>query len=365
MTDRMQDFLAFSDEDIEAAAREEKLLSLELEFTSRCNLRCAYCYSGGDLFRRNELNLEEMYDVISQAKALGARKIIYVGAGEPLLDRKLCAVVEYSSKLGLDHILFTNGTLIDPDIAAFLYDHGVGVVTKMTSRKPEVYDWLSGVPGAYATSQRGMGFLIDAGYPDGDHVLGIEAVVCRQNLVELPDLWRWARNNNYIPYVECLTRQGLAKDREDLFPGTQDIRILFEELSAIDAQEYGLFWTPHPPIAAFSCRRHLYSCTVTSRGFVRPCVGIDLKIGNVREDRLAHILASSSRRKELVCINDTIKGPCSQCELKSECYGCRGTAYGMTGDYLASDPTCWRVQEAYETESRAKQKASGLVRHAG
>ena len=38
----------------------------------------------------------------------------------------------------------------------------------------------------------------------------------------------------------------------------------------------------------------------------------------------------------------TIKGPCQSCEKKEECYGCRGAAFQMTGDYLASDPTCWR-----------------------
>ncbi|MFV9645436.1 MAG: hypothetical protein ACNYWU_06395, partial [Desulfobacterales bacterium] len=30
------------------------------------------------------------------------------------------------------------------------------------------------------------------------------------------------------------------------------------------------------------------------------------------------------------------------CEKAEYCYGCRGAAYQLTGDYLASDPLCWK-----------------------
>jgi MoaA/NifB/PqqE/SkfB family radical SAM enzyme len=40
--------------------------------------------------------------------------------------------------------------------------------------------------------------------------------------------------------------------------------------------------------------------------------------------------------------NFTFKGPCANCDLADGCYGCRGTAFQVTGDYLASDPLCWR-----------------------
>ncbi len=46
---------------------------------------------------------------------------------------------------------------------------------------------------------------------------------------------------------------------------------------------------------------------------------------------------------------EMIKGPCRTCEKSSECYGCRGAAYQLTGDYLASDPTCWRNAPGHTT----------------
>ena len=345
MIDKIRDVFGFTDKDIKIGLRQNLLLSMEIEFSSRCNLSCVYCYAGSDLFRKDELDLDEMLDVISQGKALGARKIIYVGAGEPLLDPKLRRIIEYVHKLDMEHILFTNATLIDFELAHFFHAHKLTVVVKYTSRNAEVHDMLSGTPGAYRSMKRGLDFLFEAGYPDKDHVLGIEAVLCKQNIDEIPSIWKWARDKNILPYVEYLTRAGLAKDREDLFLTGKEAGKVFEELSKIDAKKYGFFWKPHPPIAGFPCKRHLYSCTINSQGFVLPCVGIDIRMGNIREEKLANILRNNKVRNKLITIRKTIKGACKTCSLKSDCYGCRGTAYNLTGDYLASDPTCWKVAE--------------------
>ncbi len=338
----MQNVFGFTKEEINSRSRDELLLSMEIEFGSRCNLRCVYCYTGDNLFREYELELEEMFDVISQAKALGAKKIIYLGAGEPLLDSKLVDVIKYVHKLGLDHILFTNGTLINGQLARLFYEHKVTPVVKYKTQDPDIYDKLTGVPGSYASMKRGLDFLFKAGYPDKDHKLGIEGVICRQNINEIFNLWRWARNRGIFPYFECITQAGCAANKTDIIPEKHEIKRIFKELSRIDKEEYGHEWTAKPPIAGFTCNRHLYSCVVTSQGYVMPCIGVDIKIGNIREDKLKNILIYSNVRDELVNIKTNIKGPCRTCENNSECYGCRGNAYNITGDYLAADPTCWK-----------------------
>jgi radical SAM protein with 4Fe4S-binding SPASM domain len=37
---------------------------------------------------------------------------------------------------------------------------------------------------------------------------------------------------------------------------------------------------------------------------------------------------------------DKYKGVCGTCEYRDVCGGQRGRAYGITGDYLESDPAC-------------------------
>ena len=68
----------------------------------------------------------------------------------------------------------------------------------------------------------------------------------------------------------------------------------------------------------------------------------NLSLGNIREQPLKTIIANSRVLKDLKNHRHTIKGPCGSCDQADGCYGCRGAAYQITGDYLASDPLCWR-----------------------
>ncbi|MCI0468827.1 MAG: SPASM domain-containing protein, partial [Nitrospirae bacterium] len=99
-------------------------------------------------------------------------------------------------------------------------------------------------------------------------------------------------------------------------------------------------------IAAFGnndpsfCMRHIFSCVVTSYGYVLPCPGLEIPIGNIRGQKLSDIIKDSEILADLKDHVNRIKGPCRICENTEGCCGCRGRAYNATGDYLASDPTC-------------------------
>lgn len=333
--------LGFSSEEVSECLEKRGLLSLELEFTRKCNLRCIYCYSAAGEPEKNELSVDEMKSVVEQARDLGAKKIILLGGGEPLVYDGLPDIVEYIYSLGLQQVLFTNGTLITEETAHFLKRNRVSVVVKNNSMNPAVQDELAGVKGTFDRIRKGLAHLVNAGYPNGV-MLGVQTVICRQNLPELPDMWGWARRNGFVPYFEIMTNQGRAKHHPDLAVRLPEIKAVFERLEAIDKTNFGVVWHSHPTIAAFSCKRHLYSCLVNSRGFVQPCTGVDMPVGNIREKSLADILAQSPIIDDLRNIYDRIEGECRQCDHRYECYGCRGNAYQTTGNYLASDPACWR-----------------------
>jgi radical SAM protein with 4Fe4S-binding SPASM domain len=343
--------LGFSDDEIAECLKKKGLLSIELEFTKKCNLRCLYCYSSAGEPLENELSLDELRSVISQAKELGAKKIILLGGGEPLLYQGMTDIIEYINFLGFQQALFTNGTLITADMAKFLYKNRVSVVIKSNSRKPEIQDFLAGVNGAFKNIKRGLQLLMDAGYPDKNHMLGIQTVICRQNIHELPSMWIWARERGIIPYFEILTYQGRARKNPDLTVSALEINAIFKQLEMVDRERFGILWESRPTIAAFTCKRHLYSCLVNSQGYVQPCTGIDISVGNIRESHLADILGNSPVISNLRNIYKKIEGVCKACEHSHECYGCRGNAYQMTGNYLASDPTCWKCDKARDEGS--------------
>jgi radical SAM protein with 4Fe4S-binding SPASM domain len=344
--------LGFSQEEIAECLARQGLLSLELEFTRACNLRCTYCYSSAGEALENELSLDELCAVVEHARDLGARRIILLGGGEPLLFPAVREIVQHIDALGLSQAIFTNGICLDTALCRFLFEHRVTVAVKQNSFLPAVQDALAGVRGAHEGIQRGLRLLMDAGYPDAEHRLCVQSVICRANRAEMSDMWVWAREHGITPYFEALTDQGRAREHPDLTLSAAELRQVFQELAEIDRRRFGISWNARPPIAGFTCRRHLYSCLVNSQGFVQPCPGVDISVGNVREKPLGDILRESRVIRELRSIYRVIDPACQACRFAGTCYGCRGNAYQATGNYLAADPGCW-LRSTVAGETRA------------
>jgi radical SAM protein with 4Fe4S-binding SPASM domain len=100
---------------------------------------------------------------------------------------------------------------------------------------------------------------------------------------------------------------------------------------------------------------------VNAYGNVMPCVGIDLPVGNIRKNKLADILRDSEVIQDLRRYQTTIKGPCATCEKSESCYGCRGAAYQLTGDYLGSDPLCWKSLDRQNEIDRLPMAVDNLI----
>ena len=352
----------FSQEEIAEAVREGQLLSMELEFNKSCNFRCLYCYASDHTVQRDELSREEFFDLITQAKELGARKMIVLG-GEPMLYPHIMEMIRFIRSLDMDVELFTNGTNLTGEKATELYEAGVRVVLKMNTFDEKVQDTLSGRKGAYTQIHEAFKNLKLAGYPSKDRFMGISTVVCQQNIEELPKMWEWLRDQNIAPYFEMITPQGGAKEHNMLDVDSHQVEELFKRISKIDRNKYGHHWDPKPPLIGGECLRHQFSCAVNSEGDVQPCVGVTIAIGNVRKQKLKDILKDSEVVQDLKVYTETIKGPCSECERLSECYGCRGAAFQMTGDYLASDPLCWKNLDRREEIMFLPADAAQLVPH--
>jgi radical SAM protein with 4Fe4S-binding SPASM domain len=327
---------------IEDALNNKRLLSIEIEFSRKCNFKCPYCYVPGFDYSYDELSVDQIRDVIVQAQGLGARKIIILG-GEPMVYPGIFDHLKFIRDLGLEADMFTNGCNIDQENAKKLFDNRVNVILKMNTFDEGLQDKLAGVKGAYRIIQSALENLKSAGYSSQDSpLLAVSTIVCKQNIKEMPQLWKWLRDQNILPYIEMITPQGNALSNDWLDVESKNLEKLFDEIAEIDRESYGQDWKPQPPLISNACLRHGFSCLVSSNGDVMPCVGIPIVVGNTRESSLKSIIEDSEVIQDLRNFKKTIKGPCSTCEKAGECYGCRGAAYNLTGDYLASDPMCWR-----------------------
>ncbi|MCX6168705.1 MAG: radical SAM protein [Ignavibacteriales bacterium] len=338
--DLLSQLTGFSKTDLTEAIAGDKILGLGLELTRQCNLKCVYCYANSGKPLKNELTYEELLKTVDEATLLGVKKIGIIGGGEPLLYENLKNLINYIFQRGISISLFTNGVLIDKEWASFLYDKGVSIVHKLNSFDKKVQDKLCGVKGSFEQIQNSLNILMGIGYPTANHKLSIETVILKENISELPSIWRWARNNKIIPVVERLTPFGRSTKLLNKC-STEDIKNLFEKLSKIDMEEFNIKWLPHPPFAGTrGCYHHYYALYITSNGEIQPCSGVTVSLGNIRTRKISDALRSRTIT-ELRHIGESIKGKCKICEYANVCYGCRGSAYHVKGSYLASDPQCW------------------------
>jgi radical SAM protein with 4Fe4S-binding SPASM domain len=328
----------FSDQDIHQAAADHRLLAVEIEFNRLCNYRCPYCYVGETSATEMDSSLADQ--VITDAAALGAQKIVVLG-GEPLLYSRLWEKLDLINRLGMGAEVFTNASLIDDDAAARLGRRDCRVVVKLNSLDPAVQERMTGVHGALDKTMQAIALLRKNGF-DRPGRLAASTVICTDNLDGLTELWAWIRDGGMLPYFEIMTPQGRMLEHPELNVTTNRIRTLFLELQRLDAERYGRHWDAQPPLVGGKCLRHLYSCLVNPQGDVMPCVGLNAVIGNVATQPLADILARSALLNDLKNYRQKIKPPCRGCDQAENCYGCRGAAYQLTGDYLAADPMCWR-----------------------
>ncbi len=350
-------------EDVCRTATENRLLSMEIEFSQLCNFRCPYCYleARPDVA---ELSDDESRGIILQAKALGARTIIILG-GEPMIYPSIMEMIKFIRDNGMNVEIFTNGSNITDENARALADFDVKVVLKLNSRDPEKQDRMCGCGDAHQVIHDALKNLKDAGYGNSGKPMAISSVICADNIDELPELWRWARTEGIDPYFEMITPQGSAIENDWVHVGSDRVEQLFNEIAEIDRTSFNNDWKPQPPLVGDNCLRHQFSCYVNCYAEVMPCVGIDLVVGNLRNKSLEDVIRDSEVIQDLRGFREHIKGPCATCKEAELCYGCRGAAYQLTGDYLASDPLCWHNTERRDEIEHLPLPVDSYIPHRG
>ena len=98
--------------------------SLTIEITSRCNLRCRYCYffNNPEVVYR-DLPTREWLTFFDELGSLGVMTLTLAG-GEPFIREDLPVLLEGIVRNRMRFAFLSNGTLIDDEIAAFIVGTG-------------------------------------------------------------------------------------------------------------------------------------------------------------------------------------------------------------------------------------------------
>jgi radical SAM protein with 4Fe4S-binding SPASM domain len=97
---------------------------------------------------------------------------------------------------------------------------------------------------------------------------------------------------------------------------------------------------PDSPILNYEtrCPCGTQYCRITPDGKVTPCPYLPEVAGDLRTDTFAAVWRTSPLFRRLR--DGALGGKCGVCEYRKLCGGCRARAFALTGDVLASDPSC-------------------------
>lgn len=77
-------------------------------------------------------------------------------------------------------------------------------------------------------------------------------------------------------------------------------------------------------------------------GNITPCALLPIKILNLNENSNKENQKKYVKNKKIIDLFErNLKGKCKNCKLNRQCGGCRAIPYGMSGDFLGEDPTCF------------------------
>jgi len=208
---------------LESEGRRGRLNYFMLNLPYDCNYRCRKCCNSerGERASAKPLALEEIARLVREAKDLDAHVCAIAGEGEPLLDSRIRGIVTEIDDAGLIPYIFTNGSLLNEEMACFLMEHNASLVINVDSLRKETYELLCGVKGSFETVFKNLEsarrIFHDAWCQIGEHILrriAINTVVSPHNVKELKEISDFCGDEFVWVYNEPI-RVGRARNAPD------------------------------------------------------------------------------------------------------------------------------------------------------
>jgi len=334
------------------------IVSASMEFTERCNLRCAHCYinqpAGDEAIRARELSIKEWDRILGEMADSGLLWLLVTG-GECLLRPDFPEFYVSAKKRGLHITVFTNGTLLTPEIADLFVEYPPwNVEITLYGATEQTYECVTRVPGSYARCLQGIRLLLDRGV-----ALALKMTVLDLNEAELQAVEQLAATFGTKFRSDAVLFSRLDGDHRGIAH-----RLTPEQIVALESSDDRRLqgWEKECSKSLEGADRgRLFLCGagrrtyhVSAYGDLSPCMLARWARYDLRHNPLSDALKEFLPR--VVGQMRTRRGtPCETCEWMQLCPGCPGWAYCETGDpEMPGEFPCRVAQLRYQVlESRA------------
>jgi radical SAM protein len=346
------------------------------ETTRACALACRHCRANAVPTRSpDELSTDEAKRMLDRVREFG--KCVFVLSGGDCLERPdVFELIEHGFDLGL-RMAVTPATTprATPEVIARLKAAGIArLAVSLDGSTPETHDAFRRVDGSFEwgmrilESCRSIGLSTQVNTVIGRHNIGdfdrLAALMARLGIVfwevfflvptgratpgdvasaeefemifnKMYDLSKTAPFDIKATAAPQYSRVLLQRQVAERAAGTRT--------DAPDTLTGGLMFSLSDGIGrARSVNDGDGFMFISHTGDVMPSGFLPIAAGNVRRDDLVQVYREAPIFRTLRD-RTLLTGKCGVCEYRRVCGGSRARAYGMTGDYLASEPFCVHV----------------------
>lgn len=346
------------------------------EVTRACAYACVHCRADA-LHQRDprELSTDEAKALIERLAAFENHPILIFTGGDPMMRPDLFELIKYAAERGLRCSLTPTATALPTkERLEKAREAGIRrVALSLDAPRPEIHDNFRQVKGSW---QRTLDTLHRA------HDVGLSAqvntTVAKHNVDILHEMVPFIQEVGavqwsvffLVPTGRALAKQMIsAEQHEKVFNWLYDLsqnapfdikataapmyrRVAIERKRAeqsdgtpVTFQGAGFQYADglnRPTRGVNDGNGFLF---ISHIGEIQPSGFLPITAGNVRTDDVIDIYRHSQIFTDLRT-PAKIKGRCGICEYRDVCGGQRGRAYGITGDYLESDPACSYIPQA-------------------
>ena len=137
-------------------------VSVGMEITSRCQLKCIHCFNSSGQPGERELSTDELIGLVDQFVEFGAINFFITG-GEPMLKPGIERLIERLGSQRLTVSLISNGVYLpEAALRALARNKNISVRISIDGMH-DIHDAIRGVPGTFARAQENIERMLRSG----------------------------------------------------------------------------------------------------------------------------------------------------------------------------------------------------------
>lgn len=336
---------------VEKLSKKRILFSVLFELTYNCNEKCQHCYVDTP-YREHfkELSTDDVKLVIDNLYRANVAEITFSG-GEIFTRKDSVEIIEYATRKGFLVNIFSNGTLLTPDMILRLSKCNIrSFQSSIYGSTAKVHDTITKINGSFEKTKEVLEMFSTLGVSTC-----IKTTMMKNNVMDYAELIKLANSIGSQIQIGLSLRPTMLKQTENA-----KYRISNGELEKICLEEIKRFGVDDNEEIVLEnsglCHAGFSEISIDPYGDIYLCSGLPFILGNATRDEIKDIWEKSEdianwRKKTLAdvkCMND--------CEYASDCNYCPAQAYLETGN-------CFDKYEEACNIAKAQRKAEEVYQH--